>query len=157
MAETRSFEIYPAATLVASTWQLIIEISEGDETTSFVHLIPAAVTADHELSLLKVVFDLSVADTDTAQDVDDALFKDDIHPSEQRTETVVGNWITLAERIIARSGSGLTQREFWVEWSQPDTAKMRNDARKALITGRGWTVTAVHQHEGDDETVTTDG
>jgi hypothetical protein len=96
---------------------------------------------------LKVVFDVTVADTDTDQDVDDALFVDDIKPGPS-IETVIGNWIERAEAIIGATDPTLA--DYWAEWSKQDTAKTRNDARKALVKQRGWTVTAVHQHEGDN-------
>jgi hypothetical protein len=117
-------------------------------TSRFVHVIPAGLTATSDLRELKYGFDLTVDDTDTDQDVDDALFVDDIRNGPQ-VETVIGNWIDRAEVIIAGLSDPYTVADYWAGWSQQDTAKTRNDGRTALITGRGWTVTSFHQHEGD--------
>jgi hypothetical protein len=145
----RSLHVYPKATLVGSTWTLIVKVYEATTrvTNRFEHTIPAGVTVSNPLRELKIAFDLEVADTDTDQDVDDALFTDDIKPGPQ-VQTVWGNWQDRAETIIG----GLTNPtlgDYWADWSKQDTAKTRSDARRALVTQRGWTVSNVHQHEGD--------
>ena len=146
----RILNVYPKATLVGSEWTFIVKVTDLDtrSVSKFTHIIPAGVTATVPLLELKVVFDLTVADTDTDQDVDDALFDDDIKPGPQ-TETVWSNWQERAETIIGSLSAPYTVQDYWAEWSKQDTAKTRNDARSALVSGRGWTVGAVHQHEGD--------
>ncbi len=109
----------------------------------FIHTVASTVAGD--LRELKLVFDVEVADTDTSQDVDDALFVDDIKNG-PGVETVWGNWQGRAEGNIT---PGMTQAEYDAAWSKQDTAKTRNDASKALVSQRGWTVSNVHQHEGD--------
>ena len=146
----RNLNVYPKASIEGSTWTFIVKVYEHATKTysRFEHVVPAGVTAASPLLELKVVFDLTVGDTDTDQDVDDALFVDDIKPG-AGVETVIGNWIDRAETIIAGLSAPYTRWDYWAEWSKQDTAKTRNDARAALVTGRGWTVTYVHQHEGD--------
>jgi len=148
----RLLHVYPKATLEGSTWTFYVNVYEHDSgvTSRFVHTIAAGVTVTTPLSELKIGFDLTVDDTDTDLDVDDALFLDDIRPGPQ-TATVIGNWIGQAEDII----DGLTDptvAEYWAGWSHQDTAKIRQDTRRALVTQRGWTITFVHQHEGDGTT-----
>jgi hypothetical protein len=147
----RTFHVYPKAVLEGSTWTLIVKVHEPSTRTNsqFVHAVAAGVTVANPLRELKISFDLTTGDTDTPQDIDDALFVDDIQPGPQ-VETVWSNWQERAEAILG----GLTDptlADYWAEWSQQDTAKTRSDARKALITQRGWTIDAgsVHQHEGD--------
>lgn len=151
----RTLQVFPSARLENATWRYFLDVTDRATrgTTHFEHVVAAAVTAERPLHLLKVVVDLVVADTDTDQDVDAALFEDDIRPGPQ-VETVWGNWQSLAESIIGALVGGYTERDFWNGWRPQDTSAMRQDARRALVTQRGWTVTAVHQHEGDLATVT---
>jgi hypothetical protein len=145
----RSLSIYPKASLDGSTWKLVVKVGDS----RFEHLVPAGITAETPLQLLKVVFDLIVEDSDTDSDVDDALFVDDIK-SGPGVETVWGNWQTRAEGIITGLDPGYTVDDFWAAWTMGDTQAVRNDANRALVSGpggigRGWTITSVHQHEGD--------
>ncbi len=145
----RSLDVYPKATLDGSTWLLVVKV----DGSRFEHLVPAGVAAETPLQLLKVVFELTVEDSDTGQDVDDALFLDDIQPGPS-TATVWGNWQLIAEGIITGLDPGYTVDDFWAAWTMGDTQAVRNDANRALVSGpggigRGWTITSVHQHEGD--------
>lgn len=151
----RNLHIYPSARIEAATWTYRLDVTDRATraTSHFEHVVAAGVTAERPLDLLKVVVGLVVADTDTDQDVDDAMFVDDIRPGPQ-AETVWGNWQSLAESIIGALTGGYTERDFWLAWRPQDTSSMRSDARRALVTQRGWTVTFVHQHEGDLMTVT---
>lgn len=150
----RNLQVYPKVTLNGSTWVAsgrVYEAATGS-TSEFIHVVPAGVTAEVPLLLLKVVFDLTVEDGDTNQDVDDALFLDDIHPSPAIEETVWGNWKTTAEGIITGLSPGYTQADFEAVWTVGDTQAMRQDAQRALESGpggigRGWTITFFHQHE----------
>ncbi len=148
----RLLHVYPKALIKGSLWTLTMKVYEPATKVNsrFVHTVPAGVTAETPLMLLKLVFDVVVGDADTAQDVDDALFVDDIKPGQQ-TATVWGNWADRAEGIISGLASGYTVGDFWGDWSKQDTSKVRNDARKALVQQRGWTVPvgSIHQHEGD--------
>jgi hypothetical protein len=153
----RTLHVYPKAVLKDSEWLLIVKVYEPTTRvrSRFEHVVAAGVTAEIPLRLLKLSFDLIVADTDTDQDVDDALFIDDIRPGPQ-TETVWGNWQTTAEGIITGLDPGYTVADFWAGWSMGDTQAVRNDAQRALVEGpggigRGWEIVAgsVHQHEGD--------
>jgi hypothetical protein len=145
----RTLDVYPKAVLTGSSWLYTLSVSEqGGAGSEFRHTVPAAVTAEVPLSVLKLSFELVVADTDTDQDVDDALFVDDIKPG-GGVETVAGNWIDTAEDIIGGLTPGYDRDDFWADWSKQNTSKVRADARRALVTQRGWTVNAVHQHEGD--------
>ncbi len=121
----------------------------------FVESVAAGLTVERPLPLLKVVWDLVVADGDTDQDVADSLFVDDIKPGPQ-TQTVWGNWQTRAEGIISGLASGYAVADFWSAWTMGDTQAVRNDSHRAMVSGpggigRGWTIVAgsVHQHEGD--------
>ena len=148
----RTVHVYPKAIIEGSEWRYIAKVGDsrlehgtgepGDP------LIVSSVTAVTPLVLLKLVFDVVVADTDTDQDIDDALFVDDIRSGPQ-TETVWGNWQGLAESIISGLAPGYTADDFWAAWSIQDTNAVRQDARRALVTQRGWTIVSVHQHEGD--------
>ncbi len=151
----RNLEVYPKVILDGSTWVVVGKVDEfaTGARSRFKHLVPAGVTAETPLRLLKVVFTLTVEDTDTDQDVDDSLFVDDIRPGPQ-TETVWGNWKARAEGIITGLDPGYTETDFFAAWTQGDTQAMRQDAQRALETGpggigRGWTITGFHQHEGD--------
>ncbi len=140
----RTVHVYPKAIIEGSEWRYIAKVGDS----RFEHTISAGITAVTPLVLLKLVFDVVVADTDTDTDIDDALFVDDIRPGPQ-TETVWGNWQGLAESIISGLAPGYTADDFWVAWSIQDTNAVRQDARRALVTQRGWTIVSVHQHEGD--------
>lgn len=146
----RLLHVYPKATLEGSTWTFHVRVYEHatGNTSRFVHTILAGVIATSPLRELKVVLDVTVDDTDTDQDVDDALFVDDIKPGPS-TETVIGNWIERAEAVVAGLTEPYTLGDYWADWSKQDTAKTRNDVAKALVSQRGWDVTFVHQHEGD--------
>lgn len=142
---SKLLHVYPKAVLDSSTWFLDVKVFEAATrlTTRFTHEIPAGVVGN--IRELKVTFNVVVSDTDFALDVDDALFVDDIKGGPS-VETVWGNWQERAEKNYT---PGMTQVEYWAEWSKQDTAKTRNDARRSLVTQRGWSVTAIHQHEGD--------
>jgi len=148
----RNLAVYPKAVITASTWTLIVKVRDDDtgESARFIHTETAGVTAETPLVLLKLGFDLIVDDTDTLQDVDDALYVDDIKPG-GGYETVWGNWRDQAENLITGLDTGYTVFDFWAEWSKQMTDAVRADARRALITQRGWTVPvgSIHQHEGD--------
>lgn len=145
----RTVHVYPKAMIADSTWTFIVKV----DLSRFEHTVAAGVTAEVPLSLLKVSFDLVVGDADTDQDVDDALFVDDIRPGPQ-TETVIGNWIEKAEDIISGLDIGYGVDDFWAMWRRQDTNAVRADARRALVTQRGWAINvgSVHQHEGDGTT-----
>jgi len=145
----RTLQVYPKAVLTGSEWVFTDKVGDS----RFRHTIAAGVTAETPLVLLKFVFDLIVEDTDTDQDVDDALFVDDIQPGPE-VETVWSNWQDTAEGIIAGLSPAVTTEDFWAAWTFGDTQAVRNDANRALVAGpggigRGWTITALHQHEGD--------
>ena len=150
----RTLHVYPKAILAGQTWTFLVKVIEpATGTVSRIGKnrnppITAGVTATESVVLLKVTFKLIVADTDTDQDVDDALFLDDIQPG-GNTLTVWEDWQALAESIYA---PGDTLDSFWDKWTTGDTQQMRNSANRALVSGpggigRGWTITAVHQHE----------
>lgn len=148
----RTLHVYPKAVIEGSTWTYTLKVYEPATqiNSRFVHTVAAGVTAEIPMRLLKLGFDLIVGDADTDQDVDDALFVDDIKPGAQ-VETVWGNWQELAENKITGLGTGYTQADFYATWSPADTNAIRQDARRALIAQRGWTVpvSSIHQHEGD--------
>ena len=153
----RTLHVYPKASIEGSTWTLLMKVSEQATgiQSRFTETVAAGVTAERFLPLLKVVWDLIVADTDVDQDVADALFVDDIKAG-PATETVWGNWQTRAEGIITGLVTGYTVADFWAAWTMGDTQAVRNDTQRALVSGpggigRGWAIVAgsVHQHEGD--------
>jgi len=153
----RTLHVYPKAGIETSTWTLTMKVYEPSTkvTTRFAETIPAGVTVERPLPLLKVVWDLVVADGDTDQDVSDSLFVDDIRPGPQ-VETVWSRWQERAEGIITTLTTGYTVQDFWLAWSMGDTQAVRNDAHRAMVSGpggigRGWEIVAgsVHQHEGD--------
>ena len=151
----RNLSVYPKVILDGSTWRVSGRVDEFAAGTSskFLHEPLAGITAETPLQLLKIVFDLTVEDTDTDQDVDDALFVDDIQPGPS-VATVWGNWSERAEGIITSLSPGYTEADFWSAWTEGDTQAMRQDANRALVSGpggigRGWTITFFHQHEGD--------
>lgn len=143
----RTLEVYPKA-VIGSDWAYTLKVLDYGTGIAehFPHSIPAGASPPSQLVLLKIGFILVTADTDTNQDVDDALFVDDIRPGPQ-TETVWGNWQTAAEAIIA--GGVTDEFEFWQAWSKQATQQVRQDANRALVIQRGWQITGFHQHEGD--------
>lgn len=148
----RTLHVYPKAVLDGSTWTFLVKVYEPatQANSRFEHTVAAGVTAEVPLTLLKISFDLIVDDLDTDEDVDDALFVDDIKPGAQ-TATVWSNWQETAETIVSGLTSGYTAADFRAAWTTSDTAGVRSDARRALITQRGWTIDvgSIHQHEGD--------
>ena len=157
---SRSLHVYPKPTLVGSSWDYVLFVREFDPATGerigarskFRHTIPVALpglTAEIPLRLLKLTFDLTVADTDTDADVDDAHLIDTASGGPTNGETMWETWQTLAESIIDGLSPGYTVRDFWAQWSAQNTARVRTAARRILINGRGWSVSDVHQHEGD--------
>ena len=153
----RNLQVYPKASIEGSVWTLTMKVYEPTTRANsrFVETIPAGLTVERPLPLLKVVWDLVVADSDTDQDVADSLFVDDIKPGGQ-IETVWGNWQARAEGIIGGLSTGYTVADFWASWTFGDTQAVRNDANRAMVSGpggigRGWTIVVgtVHQHEGD--------
>ncbi len=149
----RVLHVYPKASIDAATWTYLVKVSE--EATSsysrFTHEVAAGVTAEVPMRLLKISFDLEVSDTDTDQDVDDALWLDTASGGPTNGETLWETWQGLAEAKIAGLATGYSQDDFWAEWSKQNTARVRNAARRILINGRSWTIPggSVHQHEGD--------
>ncbi len=151
----RTLHVYPKAIFDGSEWLLIVKVFEKATrfTSRFEHIVAAGVTATTSLVLLKVVFDLTVEDTDTDQDVDTALFVDDIRPGPQ-VESAWFQWQELAEGIIDGLDPGYTALDFKQAWTFGDTQAVRNSFNRALVAGpggigRGWTIANVHQHEGD--------
>ncbi len=151
----RTLVIYPKATISGSTWTLLMKVHEpatGVQSRIF-ETVPAGLTSERPLILLKVVFGLVTDDAATDQDVADALFVDDIKPG-GGVETVWSNWQDRAEGILSGLPTGYTLETFEAAWNGGDTQAMRNDAQRALVSGpggigRGWTITDFHQHEGD--------
>ncbi len=151
----RTLSVYPKASIKGSTWTLLMKVYEpatGVQSRLF-ETVAAGLTVERPLPLLKAVFELTVADSDSDQDVADSLFTDDIRPGPQ-SETVWGNWQTRAEGIITGLATGYEVADFWAAWTLGDTQAVRNDVQRAMVSGpggigRGWTIGSVHQHEGD--------
>lgn len=148
----RNLHVYPKVLLDGSTWTLILKVYEPATgvTSRIEDSTAAGVTTASPVRLLKISFDLTVGDSDTDQDVFDALTVDDIKPGPQ-TATVASNWIDRAETAIGTLSAAWGQADFNAAQKKPDTSKMRGDANKALVDQRGWVIVAgsVHQHEGD--------
>jgi len=148
----RTLQVYPKGVLVGSSWELVVDVYEYSTgvKSEFRHTFAAGVIAETPLVLLKIAFDVIVGDTVTDLDVDTALVADDIRPGPQ-VETVWGNWQAVAETIINGLPGGYTAATFQAAWSKQQTSGVRSDARRALITQRGWTIPvgSIHQHEGD--------
>ena len=150
----RRLHVYPKAQIDGSDWTLVVKVYDLDTKVQsrFLHDVPAGVTVTPGSRLLKLTFDLTVPDGTPDSAIDDALFVLDIKPG-GGSATVWENWQTRAETIISRMVPGFTTKEFWAEWSHQDTSKVRNDARRALVTLQsGWTIDvgSIHQHEGDN-------
>ena len=149
----RAVHVYPEAHLAGAEWTFSILITDQDtgERIEPEHTAAAGVTAETPLTLLKVAWDMAIGDTDTLEDVDAALWQDDIHPAPGQTETVWGNWQAAAEAIITGLPAGYTLEDFRAGWTKQATARVRQDANRALVIQRGWQIDAgsVHQHEGD--------
>jgi hypothetical protein len=148
----RFLHVYPKAGIIGSEWWFHVKVF--DQTTrvssKFKHTIAAGVTAEIPLVLLKVGWDMTTDDSATDSDVDDALFVDDIKPG-AGAETVWSNWQEIAESIISGLLPGYSYADFKAAWSTNDTSSVRADARRALVTQRGWVIetASIHQHEGD--------
>ncbi len=153
----RTLHVYPKVTIEGAVWTLTLDVSEGGvKEADLTFSVAAGVTSAFPLVLLKIVFDVVVDDTDTAQDVLNALTADDIQPGSQ-DKTVASNWIERAESDIDGLPPGFTAADFKAAQSKQDTSRMRADAKTALVDGRGWEIVSgtLHQHEGDG--TTTDG
>jgi hypothetical protein len=150
----RTYHLYPKAVIDGSTWTYHVKVYEPATRTNtrFEHTAPAAVTAEIPLRLLKVSFDLVTGDADTPQDVDNAMWLDTASGGPTNGETLWESWQGLADPKIAGLTTGYTQADFWAEWSQQNTARIRIAARRILVNGRGWTIPFAHQHEGDGTT-----
>lgn len=151
----RNLHVYPKAGITGSDWWFLVKVYDQDTRVSsrFKHTIPAGVTAEIPLTLLKLSYDMVVEDPPnpdpTDQDVDDAHFVDTAAGGPTNGETLWETWQGEAEAIIAGLTTGYTHADFFAAWTQQDTARIRTAARRILINGRGWTVSSVHQHEGD--------
>lgn len=145
----RNLSVYPKATLIGDQWQFVVNVWDATSRSKFVHSETAGVTADVPLTLLKLAYDLTVADTDLDSDVDDAHWVDTAAGGPTNGETLWESWRSLAETKIAGLSPGYTLADFRAAWTQQNTARVRTAARRILINGRGWTVGSVHQHEGD--------
>ena len=149
----RELHVYPKGFIEGSTWKLVVKVYEHatGTTSRFVHSAASAVTAETVLPLLKLSFDVVVGDLDTDQDVDDSLWVDVAAGGPTNGDTLWETWQAQADPKIAALISPYTVRDFWLEWSKQNTARIRNAARRILINGRGWTIIpgTVHQHEGD--------
>ena len=148
----RSLHVYPKAGITGTEWWFLVKVTDADTRVQsrFEHVEPAGVTATVPLTLLKLCFDMQVEDTDLDSDVDDALYVDDIKPG-GGVQTVWGNWRDVAETIVSSLSPGYTRADFWAAWSKQKTDAVKADARRALITQRGWSIPvgSIHQHEGD--------
>ena len=148
----RNLHVYPKAGIAGTEWWFLVKIFDQDTRVQsrFEHVETAGVTAEVPLTLLKLCFDMVVEDTDLDSDVDDALYVDDIKPG-GGVKTVWGDWRDVAEAIISSLPPGYTRADFWAEWSKQKTDAVKADARRALITQRGWSIPvgSIHQHEGD--------
>jgi hypothetical protein len=153
----RTLNIYPKALIEGSVWTYIVKTYEPSTRVNsrFVHTVPAGVTADIPLSLLKLSYDLVVGDADTDGDVDTAHFVDTAASGPTNGETLWETWQTLAETVLAGLSAPYTQADYYAEWSKQDTQQVRQAGNRILVNGRGWTIPFVHQHEGDG--TTTDG
>ena len=147
----RQLHVYPKALIEASTWTYLIKVYEPATRVNsrFEHTVPAGVTADVPLVLLKLSYDLTVGDTDTDQDVDTAHFVDTASGGPTNGQTLWESWQTLAESNLAGLTAPYTQADYWAEWSKKNTQRVRQAGNRILVNGRGWTVQNVHQHEGD--------
>lgn len=148
----RNLAVMPRAYIKDSTWTLRIQFKDDDTgtKTTLTYTQAAGVTVETGLNMPRLSFDLIVGDADTEQDVLDALTVDDIKPG-GGVETVFGNIIDIAEGHIGNLTTGYTNQDFHAEWSKQNTSAVRTDARRALITQRGWAIPvgSIHQHEGD--------
>lgn len=153
----RELHVYPKATIEASTWTFLVKIYEPltRVNSRFEHTIPAGVTADVPLVLLKLNYDLIVGDADSDADVDTAHFVDTASGGPTNGETLWETWQILAESTLNSLTAPYTQTDYYAEWSKQDTQRVRQAGNRILVNGRGWTVLNVHQHEGDG--TTTDG
>jgi hypothetical protein len=147
----RNLHIYPKAVIGGSTWTYLVKVYDQDTRVNsrFTHSVAAGVTAEIPMTLLKVAFDLVVGDADTDQDVDDAMWLDTALGGPTNGETLWETWQALADPKISGLTTGYSQTDFWAEWTQQNTARVRSAARRILVNGRGWSIPWVHQHEGD--------
>lgn len=152
-------QCYPKVQLKGTTWRVRVKLSSDTDYAVIEHIETAGIAADctdqnaGQLLLLKLSFVVVVEDSDTFQDVFDALIVDDIRPGPQ-TASVWDRWRDRAESILSGMSSPYTRADYWAEWGQNDTAAIRNDARTA-IGNRGWTVLpgSVKYMEGDGSVV----
>lgn len=146
----RAVTLHPKATIDGPLWSLLVKVEDDvtDERFRATYTAVALTPSTRPLYTLKVSIGLQIADTDTLADVADAITVDDIQPGPS-VATVWDEWREIAEGNIDGLAGGYGLSDWWASWSKADTNKVRQDFRAALVTGRGWTVTSVHQHEGD--------
>lgn len=141
----RTLHVYPKAIIDGSEWTYVVKVG----ASRFTHTIPSGVAADVPMRLLKLSYDLTVADTDTDEDVDDAHWSDTASGGPTSGETLWETWQALAEVNLTAAGSPHTQAGLYAEWSKQNTQRIRQAGNRILVNGRGWTIANVHQHEGD--------
>jgi hypothetical protein len=150
----RNLHVYPKAILQApSTWRYLVKVYEPATriNSRFEHTEPAGVTAELTLPLLKLSYDLTVPDVVTDQDVDDAHWSDTAQGGPNNGKTLWDAWRDIAETNLTALGTGYTLADWYAEWSNQDTSRIRDQGRRILVNGRGWVIDvgSIHQHEGD--------
>ncbi len=148
----RILNVYPKTTIEGSTRTVTVKVFDQQTgiVSRFVH-IGSGVAAEVSLIGLKYVFDLIVPAEVTDQDIDNALYMDDIEPGKSAWAKAGA----MINTIIGGLPGGYDQAMFWAGHTKPATAAARADIDKALVIQRGWVIVAgsMHQHEGDGTSV----
>lgn len=146
----RNLAITPKIVLDGSDWVLAFFVYDKDlrVRSKFKYVFPASVSSPVPIRLLKVAFDMIVDDTDTDQMVADAFVYEDIRSGPQ-VETVIGNWIGLAETQIQGLGDPWTYNDFVAAWTPNEVNAVIGDVR-TLIKNR-WTIPVgeIHYHSSE--------
>jgi hypothetical protein len=143
----RTVHVYPKATIEGSTWTYVVKVG----ASRFVHSEAAGVTAEIPLTLLKLSYDLTVPDGVSDQDIDDAHWLATASGGPNNGKTLWGAWRDIAESNLSGLSPGYTKADYYAAWSNQDTSRVRDQGRRILVNGLGWSIDvgSIHQHEGD--------
>lgn len=138
----RTVTVIPSAVLTGNQWLLQIRVDDNGQSTLFERTAVSPVTVTGSAASPKLVLQLSISDTATAQDIADALTVDDVVPG-QRVASAWDEYRTRLESVVGSSG-----RKRWLNYTPNLSGQVRTAVQRGF-NARGWTILGFHQHEGD--------
>lgn len=138
----RTVTVIPKAVLTGNQWLLQIRVVDNGQFTLHEQSATSAVTITGSAASPKLVLEVSITDTATAQDIVNALTVDDVVPG-QRVASAWDEYRTRLESSVATSG-----RNRWLNYTSSLSGQVRTAVQRGF-NARGWTILGFHQHEGD--------